>query len=40
MKVMGVDIKKAVISAVIFFIVFMALSSGIKAILPGEQDLM
>ncbi|CAB3288209.1 protein of unknown function [Methanocaldococcus lauensis] len=40
MKVMGVDVKKAVVSAVIFFAVFVALSAVIKAVLPGDQDLM
>jgi hypothetical protein len=40
MKIMGVELEKAVITAVIFWIVFVALSSTVKAILPGEQDLM
>jgi len=40
MKIMGVDVGKAIISAMIFWVVFVALSSAVKAILPGEQDLM
>ena len=40
MKIMGVDVGKAIVMAIIFWVVFVALSSIAKAILPGEQDLM
>ena len=39
MKIMGVDVKKAIVSAIIFFAVFLTLSTAIK-LLFGDKDLM
>jgi len=40
MTIKGVDVEKVVVSAIIFWIVSVALSSAVKAILPGDQDLV